>query len=234
MRAIEDDPFFRVPPGFSPLDLNGEVEVYDRCLPHWRQDGATYFVTVRQDDAMPPDLLRQLRRERQKFLLSHGGSPTSAEWKRFRQQQYETSEGTLDDGYGTCALRSPELRTIVQQSLLHYHGLECDVGCFVVMPNHWHLLIRPHAGVSLEDLLRRIKGYSAWKINRTSARQGVFWGQESYDRLVRDASHLIAVMRYIVLNGRKAGLPSTEFTVWVNPDWEASGWTADAVIAWPR
>jgi putative transposase len=232
MRAIEDDPFFRVPPGFSPLDLHGDVDVYDRYLPHWRQDGATYFVTVRQVDAMPPALLRQLKQERIEFLQSHGGSPSKAEWQRFRQQQSETSEGALDNGYGSCALRSADLRAIVQQSLLFYHGSECHVGCFVVMPNHWHLLIRPFSGVPLEGLLRRIKGYSAWRINRSSGHHGSFWGLESYDRLVRDASHLISVMRYIVFNGRKAGLTAAEHTVWVNPEWEAAGWTADALIAW--
>ncbi len=35
-------------PIFRPFNPNGDVKVYLRNLPHWRQPGATYFVTFRQ------------------------------------------------------------------------------------------------------------------------------------------------------------------------------------------
>ena len=33
------------PPGFRGLHPDIPVTMYERHLPHWRQDGATYFVT---------------------------------------------------------------------------------------------------------------------------------------------------------------------------------------------
>ena len=41
------------PPGFRGLDPNKSLRIYTRHLPHWRQDGATYFVTFRLADSLP-------------------------------------------------------------------------------------------------------------------------------------------------------------------------------------
>src|SRR5207253_11320934 len=48
------------PPGFQGLLSDKPVTVYHRHLPHWRQDGATYFVTFRQHDSLPQEKLDQL------------------------------------------------------------------------------------------------------------------------------------------------------------------------------
>src|SRR5438270_11212711 len=48
------------PPGFQGLDPDKPVTVYQRHLPHWRQDGATYFVTFRLADALPQSKLDEL------------------------------------------------------------------------------------------------------------------------------------------------------------------------------
>jgi hypothetical protein len=231
-RAIEDDPFFRLPPGFQALDLDRAVQTYERRLPHWRQEGGTYFVTARQADALPPALFQQLREERAAFLQEHQLNPSAAEWKAFHQRQSQVAEGALDGGYGSCVFRDVRNRRFLQEALLRHHGVDCEFGCFALLPNHWHALLRPHRGVRLEDVLRKVKGSVAYSVNRSMGREGAVWGQESYDRLVRDARHLINVMRYIVLNGSQAGLAASEYTVWVDPVWEQAGWTADAVIQW--
>ena len=49
------------PPGFTPFDLNKSVRRYIRHLPHWRQDGTTYFVTFRLADSLPDAKLKELR-----------------------------------------------------------------------------------------------------------------------------------------------------------------------------
>jgi hypothetical protein len=41
------------PPGFRGLDPNLPIRFYQRHLPHWRQVGATYFVTFRLADSIP-------------------------------------------------------------------------------------------------------------------------------------------------------------------------------------
>ena len=41
------------PPGFRGLDPHRPVKIYTRNLPHWRQAGASYFVTFHLADALP-------------------------------------------------------------------------------------------------------------------------------------------------------------------------------------
>ncbi|MDH3718696.1 MAG: hypothetical protein OES79_11305, partial [Planctomycetota bacterium] len=41
------------PPGFRGLHPDLLIEIYIRTLPHWRQKGATYFVTFNLSDALP-------------------------------------------------------------------------------------------------------------------------------------------------------------------------------------
>ena len=48
------------PPGFQGLHSDIPVTFYYRHLPHWRQDGATYFVTFRLADSLPQMKLREL------------------------------------------------------------------------------------------------------------------------------------------------------------------------------
>ena len=55
------------PPGFHGLHPHKPLTMYHRNLPHWRQDGATYFVTYRLADSLPQckvDELKELKRER--------------------------------------------------------------------------------------------------------------------------------------------------------------------------
>jgi REP element-mobilizing transposase RayT len=231
-KVLEDDPFFQVPPGFQGLDINRQIVVYRRNLPHWRQEHGTYFVTARLADALPPAVLQELRQERLEFLKLAGTEFHSEQWQAFVRQQTGRILQELDQGYGSCVLRQPAARDELAAALLHQHGRSCEIGCFVLMPNHWHALIRPYAGVELEVLLGRIKGFSAWQINRVLGAVGGLWGSESYDRLIRDGRHLANTMRYIVLNGKQACLPAADYQVWVSGEWEQAGWTAEAVISW--
>gem|GEM_PF-1756954 len=49
------------PPGFRGLDPDQPIEIYKRNLPHWRQTGATYFVTFCLGDALPGSKKSQLK-----------------------------------------------------------------------------------------------------------------------------------------------------------------------------
>jgi putative transposase len=51
-----------LPPGFKGLRSDLPIVRYIRHLPHWRQDGATYFVTFRLADSLPQTKLDELRR----------------------------------------------------------------------------------------------------------------------------------------------------------------------------
>ena len=48
------------PPGFQGLRDDLPLTVYWGLLPHWRQNGATYFVTFRLEDSLPQSKLCEL------------------------------------------------------------------------------------------------------------------------------------------------------------------------------
>lgn len=50
------------PPGFQGLREDLPLQVYTRHMPHWRQAGATYFVTFRLGDSLPEARLLELER----------------------------------------------------------------------------------------------------------------------------------------------------------------------------
>ncbi len=49
-----------LPPGFQGLHPDKTVKMYERHLPHWRQDGATYFVTFRLGDSLAQSRIHEL------------------------------------------------------------------------------------------------------------------------------------------------------------------------------
>ncbi|WP_395739948.1 transposase [Prosthecobacter sp.] len=121
-------------------------------------------------------------------------------------------ERWLDAGYGECVLRDERCQKEVAERLLFRHGQDYDLGDWVVMPNHVHVLLQPLGNVSLEEIMRPIKGVSARNINRMLERSGAMWMQESFSHIVRSLEQLKKFQRYIQMNPEKAGLPATDFS----------------------
>jgi putative transposase len=70
----------QAPPGFQLLRLDKPLTVYQRHLPHWRQDGATYFVTYRLADSLPQSKLEELtalKADWERRHASRGTAPLS-------------------------------------------------------------------------------------------------------------------------------------------------------------
>ena len=212
------------PPGFRGFDPHGQFRYYERHLPHWRQPGATYFVTFRLADALPQvvqDFIHRMRREIEKL----GNHPSSQELReRYEREVSSRLESSLDEGYGRCELRDSNNASIVRACLEFGSEKEHFLGCGVIMANHCHIVIQPHPGVELEDVLRKVKGVSSRQINQRINGTGQLWEQESYDRIIRDEEHLWRVIQYIGRNPTKCGLPLPYEFRWVHPSWRAAGW----------
>ena len=101
-------------------------------------------------------------------------------------------EGWLDQGLGSCCLRRPDAARIVAGALRHFDGNHYELGCYVVMPNHVHSIIRPLQSERepLEKILQSRKRHTARKINTALRRSGSLWQEESFDRIVREEEHL--------------------------------------------
>ncbi len=193
-------------PEFRGFDEFAEVEITRRSLPHWEQEGATYFVTFRLADSLPAEKIAELEEERSRWLAKHP-EPWSLEEKRDYYERFSARiEEWLDAGYGSAVLARPEAGEIVAQALQHFDGERYALRSWVVMPNHVHVLVTPNVGHKLGDILHSWKRFTAQEINRLLGSSGQLWQRESYDHIVRDAEALARIADYIEGNPGKAGL----------------------------
>ena len=192
--AFGDADDYTMPIDFQAFDPHRRVRIYRRNLPHWRQDGATYFVTCRLHDSLPQhaiDYLETLRRVLIR-MAERDADPIRADREYFRKMKHY-----LDQGHGACWLRDPAIQEVVRQAVAHFEGVRYQAGESAVLPNHLHALVRPLPGFELEDILHSWKTFIARAINRHVGRTGPVWQHENYDRLVRDTVEFARTERYI-------------------------------------
>ncbi len=212
------------PPNFRGLQPDIPVTMYQRHLPHWRQKGATYFVTFRLADALPQEKLQQLKRWRDIWEQEHPPPRTEAEWDDFAREITRRTEAWMDEGSGECVFRDEGLAKLMAEACLHFQDQRHLTFCYCVMPNHCHVVLRPLGEYELEDILDSWKAYVGKEVNHRLARHGRLWQEESYDRIVRDEEHLYRIIQYIGNNPAKGRLPRDCWYRWVHPEWEAAGW----------
>jgi putative transposase len=208
---------------FQFFDPEAEVEITQRCLPHWGQAGATYFITFRTADALPEPVIRGWRQERDNWLRRHGINPLSRDRDELLQSLPATARSEyhntfnarwhelLDAGHGACVLRQPALSLTVANSLRHFDGDRYQLGDFVVMPNHVHLLAMFPSLKAMKLQCRSWKKFTAGEINEALGRQGQFWQEESFDHLVRSESQFEHYRQYIAENPIRARLSVGEY-----------------------
>ncbi|MCU1307048.1 MAG: hypothetical protein JWN45_1743 [Acidobacteriaceae bacterium] len=77
---------------------------------------------------------------------------------------------------------------------------------FVVMPNHFHLLMTPASETTLERALQLIKGGFSFRAKKELELRGEIWQTSFHDRRVRDESAYFGFRDYIHQNPVQAGL----------------------------
>ncbi|WP_414659924.1 transposase [Horticoccus sp. 23ND18S-11] len=193
---------------FNPLS---EIEIRTGGnLPHWEQASVWYFVTFRLADALPRDVVEKIRLQRKQWRRTHDLHRLSrddlAEYHQLFSARYEQ---LLHAGSGSCVLRDPVYADLVRGALRHFDGQRYVLDEHVVMPNHVHVLVKTLAGYGLANTLHSWKSYTANQLNRRLGRTGPLWQHESYDHIVRSASALETIRRYIRENPKVAGASSS-------------------------
>jgi putative transposase len=214
------------PTGFQGLREDIPLQFYFRQLPHWRQDGATYFVTFRLADSLPKSKRDELAAIKSDWELHHPPPRSRQALEQFARDQFVRVENFLDQGYGQCVLKNSELSELIASSMHHFEGDRYELGCYVVMPNHVHAVVRPTKPKDhpVEEIARSWKSYSGREINLILGDFGAFWQEECFDRIIQDAEHLWRTIQYIGRNPKKARL-SPENRLWIRPEWGSLGWT---------
>jgi REP element-mobilizing transposase RayT len=212
------------PPGFRGLQPDLPITTYHRHLPHWRQEGATYFVTFRLNDALPQRKIKELQGMRRDWEAGHPPPRSDRDWESYARRITVKAERWLDEGQGACYFAEPRLAEVLHEAILFFQDRRYLVSCFTIMPNHCHVVIRPFATYALETVRQICKGYTASRVNRLLGANGPMWQEESYDRIVRDEEHLYQVVQYIGRNPKSAGIPRPQWIRWIHPSWKHAGW----------
>jgi REP-associated tyrosine transposase len=77
---------------------------------------------------------------------------------------------------------------------------------FVLMPDHFHLLLTPEADTTLEKAMQMIKGGSAHRIHEQLSFRWPVWQPGFHDRWLRDAGEYRTRLNYILQNPVEARL----------------------------
>lgn len=164
-----------------------EMTEYRRHLPHFHPEGRYLFVTWRLSGSLPAAAPHAMYATpghafaAEDRALARIPEPVWLQDRRIARHVEET----------ICAGETE-------------HRLY-ELQAWVVMPNHVHVLLLPHA--ALREITQWIKGRTAREANRLLGRTGQsFWQHESYDHWVRNEKEFNRIVRYIEANPVSAGL----------------------------
>ena len=234
MPADRQSPDVPSPPGFQGLRDDLPLKVYHQLLPHWRQDGATYFVTFRLHHSLPQEKLRELKEFKLDWMsrnsANRGLKSMAQRRDELAREHMRRVETWLDQGLGSCCLRSVEVSSLVRKAMHATDGVRCELSSYVVTPNHIHAVLRPLCPSTdpLEKILQSWKGAFACRINELRGESGALWQRDNFDRIIRDEEHLWRVLQYIGANPSKAGLTIAQCSLWIRPEWAKLGWVLEA------
>jgi len=164
------------------------VKEFRRRLPHFHQEGRWHFVTWHLAGSLPANLYPP---------KDKANAGAAFIWMdRYLDTR---TDGPMAIANGQVA------QAVLNVLLLGRRQSRYEIGPFVIMANHVHMLVRTSGDMSTE--MKWIKGASARAANLLlHATVSPFWQRESYDRLVRSQEEFERISRYIEWNPVKAGL----------------------------
>ncbi|PYL24612.1 MAG: hypothetical protein DMF44_04600 [Verrucomicrobia bacterium] len=141
-----------------------------------------------------------------------------ARYSRRRLPHFERAWAIYATNFTTRSGRclSPKARTIVLNSLRHFHSQRYDLFAACVMSDHVHLLFQPWPKNNdnngsiffwpVSDLMHSIKSFSAHKINELESKSGFVWQEEQFDRYVRSDRDLQEKFHYMLRHPWDSGV----------------------------
>lgn len=184
-------------------------------LPHWEQQGKMQYVTFRLADSLPQVVIQHIREMEEQFMRDHPRPWSTETAAQFKKLKSPAMEEFLDNGYGSCVLKSAEIRALLVSAINYYDGKAFETVAYVIMPNHVHLLVIMFSGVDVRDVMHSIKSYTSHKINKLLGYTGKLWQRESFDRIVRSSAQMRNYITYIENNPRN--LPPDSYTLYLSP-----------------
>ena len=160
---------------------------------------------------------------RKAWLNQHSEPYSKEDWQEYNKLFSDKIQNLLDAGDGSCILKNQTISDIIKKALLHFDKKRYDLGAWVIMPNHIHILIKQYDEHPLHSIISRWKSQSARLINRELKRNGTLWMPDYWDRYVRDEQHFMRILAYITNNPLKAHLVTkAEAWPWISDTYSKS------------
>jgi putative transposase len=158
-------------------------------LQHFDGGAVVQTITLRLADSLPREVYER-----------------AAEAATTKPDRFLRLEKLIDQGRGSCLLRSAQNATAVQDAMNYFDGKRYRLIAWVIMPNHVLAMIEQVGGFQLGDVVHSWKSYSAHVINKREGKTGSIWAADYYDRYIRSAEHYANARFYIENNPVKAKL----------------------------
>lgn len=156
-------------PPINYFDPEASIAFLSGDLPHWRQQGVTYFVTFRLNDSLPREKLDLWREERTQWMHQHPEPHDEATRREYYDLFPYRLQQWLDAGAGSCILALPDIRQLVENALAHFNAQRYRLHDFVVAPNPVHALVVPEGEHTLSEILHSWKSFTAHEIIKNDA-----------------------------------------------------------------
>ena len=77
---------------------------------------------------------------------------------------------------------------------------------YVIMPTHFHWIIHPNERASVSVIMKKIKGHSAFTINKMLDHKGSFWQENYHSHVIRNKFDFEEKANYIHRNPVRSNL----------------------------
>jgi len=202
--------------------------------PHYQFRESIVFITWRVAGTLPAHLLDMF----QQLKVTETELETISDLNRIKAENarlfrlYQEYDQELVKWQTPGFSLNDEAFAAILTNAFHFHASKkYELHAYCVMSNHGHLLIRAgkHGNgdyYHIADLIRALKRYTAYQINKLLGKSGKFWDDYYFDRIIRNERNYAAVVEYILNNPVTAGLVSK------SEDWRDSYY--DSRYLWGR
>ena len=202
-------------------------EHYRRHLPHFHTPGQFYFVTWCLRESVPvkavDDFSIKIRELKSIIQVNKENKKEPEKIARIEKELFSIRKKYINafnkmldnQKHPDTNLSNKNHIQIIKHALNYWNNYKINNIAFSIMPNHVHWVLetyeKDHEGrsVYLQDVLKSVKQFTAYQINKSENKEGPLWHKESFDITIRDEAHLSRAISYTLNNPVKARLSKT-------------------------
>jgi REP element-mobilizing transposase RayT len=162
----------------------------NKSLFHIDQKNAIQFVTFRTQESIAYYLKKK-----------NVNAAESSSKQQFKQDKF------LDNSCAGAILNG-EIISLLLTFFKSQNAISYNLIAVSIMPNHVHLLFEQIH--SLAEIMQKIKGATAFLVNKHYGRKGILWDKGYFDKTVRTEKQFCITYQYIKNNAFSAGLKDAD------------------------